>query len=249
MSMIQVTGLTKSFGDHLVLNDVSFSVEEGQVVAVIGPSGMGKSTLLRCLIGLETSDKADIVIEGKTMLSASGANPPAAEQRKLRARMGMVFQGFNLFAHMNVMKNMITAPIQVKKKSKVDAEKRAQELLKLVGLVDKAQAMPSQLSGGEKQRIAIARAMMMDPDILLFDEPTSSLDPQLTAEVLNVMKVLAKQNMTMLVVTHEMGFAKEVADKVLFMGNKTVLESGTPKYIFDECPNPTVRDFVDSVLK
>ncbi len=246
--MIQVEGLCKSFGDNLILSDVSFAVERGQTIAVIGPSGMGKSTLLRCLIGLETADAGRIVIEGEPLLD--DVNPvPAAMQRKLRLRMGMVFQGFNLFSHMNVMRNMTAAPIQVQKVEKAEAARRARELLKLVGLSDKETAMPSQLSGGEKQRVAIARAMMMNPDILLFDEPTSSLDPQLTAEVLAVMRVLAEQRMTMLVVTHEMGFAREAADLVLFMGNKTVLERGTPQYIFSDCPNPTVRDFVDSVLK
>lgn len=246
--MIQVEGLCKSFGDNLILSDVSFAVERGQTIAVIGPSGMGKSTLLRCLIGLETADAGRIVIEGEPLLD--DVNPvPAAMQRKLRLRMGMVFQGFNLFSHMNVMRNMTAAPIQVQKVEKAEAARRARELLKLVGLSDKETAMPSHLSGGEKQRVAIARAMMMNPDILLFDEPTSSLDPQLTAEVLAVMRVLAEQRMTMLVVTHEMGFAREAADRVLFMGNKTVLERGTPQYIFSDCPNPTVRDFVDSVLK
>lgn len=248
MAMIEVDHLNKSFGEHTVLNDVCFSVDAGEVVAVIGPSGMGKSTLLRCLIGLESPDSAEIRIDGQTLLSAEN-DPDANVKRTLRSRMGMVFQSFNLFLHMNVMENMIKAPVYVKKMAKADAEKRAMELLDMVGLKDRADAMPSELSGGEKQRVAIARAMMMDPEILLFDEPTSSLDPQLTAEVLNVMKLLAAKHMTMLVVTHEMGFAREVADKVLFMGNKTVLEAGDPKYIFETCENPTVRGFVDSVLK
>lgn len=248
MSMIEVSNLSKSFGSQLILQNVCFTVEEGQVVAVIGPSGMGKSTLLRCLIGLEEPDTGSIAIEGQ-LLRSDDTPPSAEQQRKLRSRMGMVFQGFNLFAHMDVMTNLVNAPIHVLKKDRQIAEKHAMELLQMVGLSDKANAMPSQLSGGEKQRVAIARAMMMEPDIMLFDEPTSSLDPQLTADVLNVMKLLASQHMTMLVVTHEMGFAKEVASNVLFMGNKTVLESGTPQYIFDECPNPVVRSFVDSVLK
>ena len=248
MAMIEVNHLNKSFGDHVVLRDVSFSVEPGEVVAVIGPSGMGKSTLLRCLIGLEAPDSAEIRIDGQTLLSPEN-EPNAAEKRALRSRMGMVFQSFNLFLHMNVMENMTKAPVHVKKLSKSEAVKRALELLDMVGLKERANAMPSELSGGEKQRVAIARAMMMEPEILLFDEPTSSLDPQLTAEVLNVMKLLASRHMTMLVVTHEMGFAREVADKVLFMGNKTVLESGSPAYIFETCENPVVRGFVDSVLK
>ena len=248
MAMIEVSGLYKSFGDNQILNDVSFTVDRGETIAVIGLSGMGKSTLLRCLIGLESADKANITVDGQTLLSDTEV-VPAAQQRALRARMGMVFQGFNLFQHMNVMKNMITAPMQVKKMDKASAEKRARELLELVGLPGKEKSMPSQLSGGEKQRVAIARAMMLDPEILLFDEPTSSLDPQLTAEVLSVMKKLAAQKMTMIVVTHEMGFAKEVATQVLFMGNKTVLAQGTPKAIFEDSTNAVVRDFVDSVLK
>lgn len=248
MAMMEVTGLSKSFDENQILNNVCFTVDRGETIAVIGPSGMGKSTLLRCLIGLETADAGNIVIDGQQLLSDK-ETVPAAKQRELRARMGMVFQSFNLFAHMNVMKNMITAPMQVKKMDRAAAEKRARELLALVGLPGKEKSMPSQLSGGEKQRVAIARAMMLDPEILLFDEPTSSLDPQLTAEVLSVMKKLAEQKMTMIVVTHEMGFAKEVATQVLFMGNKTVLAQGTPKEIFEDSRDPVVRDFVDSVLK
>ena len=207
MHMIEVKGLQKAFGSEQVLKDVSFTVDKGETVAVIGYSGAGKSTMLRCLIDLEKADGGDVLIEGEPLIQ-NGRYAEDKTARRICGKMGMVFQSFNLFPHMTVMGNLIGAPMTVKKEDKQQAVARAKEKLKLVGLADKADAHPSELSGGQKQRVAIARALMMDPDMLLFDEPTSSLDPQLTAEVLAVIKELAKGKMTMIIVTHEMGFAR-----------------------------------------
>ncbi len=247
MRMIEVKGLQKAFGSEQVLKDVSFTVEKGETVAVIGYSGAGKSTMLRCLIDLEKADGGDVLIEGEPLIQ-NGRYADDKTARRICGKMGMVFQSFNLFPHMTVMGNLIGAPVAVKKEDKQQAMARAREKLKLVGLEDKADAHPSELSGGQKQRVAIARALMMDPDMLLFDEPTSSLDPQLTAEVLSVIKELAKGNMTMIIVTHEMGFAREVADKVLFMGQGRVIEQGPPQALFGNPKDQRVKDFIQSIL-
>ena len=247
MHMIEVKGLQKAFGSEQVLKDVSFTVDKGETVAVIGYSGAGKSTMLRCLIDLEKADGGDVLIEGEPLIQ-NGRYADDKTARRICAKMGMVFQSFNLFPHMTVMGNLIGAPMTVKKEDKQQAIARAKEKLKLVGLEDKADAHPSELSGGQKQRVAIARALMMDPDMLLFDEPTSSLDPQLTAEVLAVIKELAKGTMTMIIVTHEMGFAREVADKVLFMGEGRVIEQGPPQELFGSPKDQRVKDFIQSIL-
>ena len=234
MHMIEVKGLQKAFGSEQVLKDVSFTVDKGETVAVIGYSGAGKSTMLRCLIDLEKADGGDVLIEGEPLIQ----NGRYAEDKTARRICG----------NMTVMGNLIGAPMTVKKEDKQQAVARAKEKLKLVGLADKADAHPSELSGGQKQRVAIARALMMDPDMLLFDEPTSSLDPQLTAEVLAVIKELAKGKMTMIIVTHEMGFAREVADKVLFMGEGRVIEQGPPQEMFGSPKDQRVKDFIQSIL-
>ena len=247
MHMIEVKGLQKAFGSEQVLKDVSFTVDKGETVAVIGYSGAGKSTMLRCLIDLEKADGGDVLIEGEPLIQ-NGRYAEDKTARRICGKMGMVFQSFNLFPHMTVMGNLIGAPMTVKKEDKQQAVARAKEKLKLVGLADKADAHPSELSGGQKQRVAIARALMMDQDMLLFDEPTSSLEPQLTAEVLAVIKELAKGKMTMIIVTHEMGFAREVADKVLFMGEGRVIEQGPPQEMFGSPKDQRVKDFIQSIL-
>jgi len=247
MSILEVRSLKKSFGEFEVLQDVSFTVEKGDAIAVIGPSGSGKSTMLRCLIGLERADGGDIVIDGVPLMD-NGVYANDKQMRACCARMGMVFQSFNLFPHMTVMDNLVSAPVMVKKMEKAAATERAKELLHDVGLLDKKDVYPSALSGGQKQRVAIARALMMDPDLLLFDEPTSSLDPQLTAEVLAVMKKLVAKRMTMIVVTHEMGFAREAADKVMFMGDKRIIEMGPTEQIFDHPSDPRIKEFIQSIL-
>jgi len=247
MKMIEVNRLQKAFGSEAVLKDVTFSVEKGETVAVIGYSGAGKSTMLRCLIDLEKADGGDILIEGEALVK-DGRYPDEKQARRICRKMGMVFQSFNLFPHLTVMGNLIGAPVTVNKEEKQSAMARAKEKLELVGLADKAAAYPGELSGGQKQRVAIARALMMEPDMLLFDEPTSSLDPQLTAEVLAVIKQLAEKKMTMIIVTHEMGFAREVADKVVFMGEGHVIEQGPPKELFTNPKDQRVRDFIESIL-
>lgn len=247
MKMIEVNRLQKAFGSEAVLKDVSFSVEKGETVAVIGYSGAGKSTMLRCLIDLEKADGGDILIEGEALVK-DGRYPDEKQARRICRKMGMVFQSFNLFPHLTVMGNLIGAPVTVNKEEKQSVMARAKEKLELVGLADKAAAYPGELSGGQKQRVAIARALMMEPDMLLFDEPTSSLDPQLTAEVLAVIKQLAEKKMTMIIVTHEMGFAREVADKVVFMGEGHVIEQGPPKELFTNPKDQRVRDFIESIL-
>lgn len=240
--MIKVENLYKSFGDNKVLNGVSEHIKEGEKVVVIGPSGGGKSTFLRCLNLLETPTSGKILIEGEDITKKD------ADIDKLRQKMGMVFQQFNLFPHLNVMDNIILAPVQTKKMTKEQAKQKAFELLKKVGLEDRAHSFPNQLSGGQKQRIAIVRALAMEPDIMLFDEPTSALDPEMVGEVLNVMKELADDGMTMVVVTHEMSFAKEVASKVLFMDGGIIAESGTPKEIFENPKNERTQSFLSRVL-
>ena len=240
--MIRVNNLHKSFEKNEVLKGINEHIEKGEVVVVIGPSGSGKSTFLRCLNLLEVPTSGEIIFEGKNITDKK------VDINKIREKMGMVFQQFNLFPHKTVLDNLTIAPIKVKGVSKADAEKKAKELLDRVGLLNKADAYPSSLSGGQKQRIAIARALAMDPDVMLFDEPTSALDPEMVGEVLNVMKELAKEGMTMVVVTHEMGFAREVGDRILFMDKGNIMEEGTPEEIFSNPKNPRTIDFLSRVL-
>ena len=247
MSVIEVEGLQKSFGRLQVLKDISFQVEQGDCVAIIGPSGSGKSTLLRCLIELETADGGSIRIHGQPLVER-GIYAPAAKTRPIIARMGMVFQQFNLYPHLNVVDNLELAPKLVKGLRGAELRGRSLELLGKVGLAEKASSFPGQLSGGQQQRVAIARALMMEPEILLFDEPTSALDPELTGEVLSVMKELARERMTMVVVTHEMGFARDAANRVLFMHDGCILEEGSPEQIFSIPKKERTRAFLQSVL-
>ena len=239
---IKVENLIKNFGHLKVIRGISTEIYEGEVVCVIGPSGSGKSTFLRCLNRLEDVTKGTIIIDGNNITDKK------ADINKIRENIGMVFQHFNLFANMNVMRNLMLAPVDLKKQTKDDAKETALKLLDTVGLSDKADYYPSQLSGGQKQRVAIARALAMNPDIMLFDEPTSALDPEMVGEVLAVMKKLAKEGMTMVVVTHEMGFAREVADRVMFIDEGVVLEEGTPEEIFNNPQNPRTIDFLNKVL-
>ena len=240
--MIHVSNLHKSFGKNDVLKGIDEHIKKGEVVVVIGPSGSGKSTFLRCLNLLEEPTSGKIVFEGNDITDKK------VDINKIREKMGMVFQQFNLFPHKTVLQNLTIAPIKVKNMSKEQAEKKAMELLERVGLTNKATAYPSSLSGGQKQRIAIARALAMEPDVMLFDEPTSALDPEMVGEVLTVMKDLAKEGMTMVVVTHEMGFAREVGDRILFMDNGNIVEQGTPEEIFSNPKNPRTIDFLSKVL-
>ncbi|MBQ0139124.1 MAG: amino acid ABC transporter ATP-binding protein [Kurthia sp.] len=241
--MIEINQLKKSFGSNEVLKSITFAVEKNEVVAVIGPSGSGKSTMLRSLVHLETIDAGSIAIDGQ-FLAENGHYPKTKAIKEITAKTGMVFQHFNLFPHLSVKENLETAPKLVKKLSKEQLGNLSADLLKKVGLADKEHAMPGSLSGGQKQRVAIARALMMNPEILLFDEPTSALDPELTGEVLKVMKDLAKENMTMIVVTHEMGFAREVADRVVFMDGGEIVEAGTPDEIFNNPQHPRTQAFL-----
>ena len=238
--MIAVKNLQKSFGDLKVLDGIDLNVEQGDVIVLVGPSGCGKSTFLRCLTHLEEPTGGQIFLDGREVVDR--------EIDHVRSRMGMVFQHFNLFPHMTVKKNITLAPVLLKKKSQAEAYKQAMELLERIGLADKADEYPNMLSGGQKQRIAIVRALAMDPDVLLFDEPTSALDPEMVGEVLELMKVLAKQGMTMVVVTHEMGFAKEVATRVIFIDNGKIQEDKPPQEFFTNPENPRLRDFLSKVL-
>ena len=239
---IRVRDLKKDFGDLQVLKGVSIDVCEGEVVCIIGPSGSGKSTLLRCLNKLEESTSGEIIVDDCYITDKK------TNINKVRENIGMVFQHFNLFANMNVLRNLMLAPVDLKKATKEEAEKNALKLLETVGLSDKAEYYPSQLSGGQKQRVAIARALAMKPDIMLFDEPTSALDPEMVGDVLEVMKALAKEGMTMVVVTHEMGFAREVSDRVIFIDEGIIMEEGTPEQIFQNPQNPRTIDFLNKVL-
>ena len=239
---IHVENLEKKFGSLEVLKDISVDINEGEVVVVIGPSGSGKSTLLRCLNRLEKATSGRIVIDGTDILDKN------TDINRVRENIGMVFQHFNLFKNMNIMDNMTLAPTQLKKCSKEEAEKRAGAMLERVGLSDKADSYPSQLSGGQKQRVAIARALCMQPDIMLFDEPTSALDPEMVGEVLKVMRDLADGGMTMVIVTHEIGFAREVADRVIFMDGGYIVEEGTPEEVLLNPKEPRTIDFLDKVL-
>lgn len=240
--MIKVKNLKKHFGELEVLRGIDEHISQGEVVVVIGPSGSGKSTFLRCLNLLET------VTEGEVYVDDELINDPGADINKIRQKMGMVFQQFNLFPHLTIMENITLAPVLLKRMSKEQAVKRGQELLARVNLAEKADAYPVQLSGGQKQRVAIARALAMDPEIMLFDEPTSALDPEMVGEVLDVMKDLAKSGMTMVIVTHEMGFAREVATRVLFMDQGVVMESGAPEQVFGNPQNERTRNFLSKVL-
>ena len=239
---IHVSHLKKNYGRLEVLRDVSTDIREGAVVVIIGPSGSGKSTFLRCMNRLEDITSGEVVVDGVRITDRS------VDINKVRENVGMVFQHFNLFANMNVLRNLTLAPVDLKKADKATAERSAMRLLERVGLADKAHAFPSQLSGGQKQRVAIARALAMNPDIMLFDEPTSALDPEMVGEVLEVMKELAREGMTMVIVTHEMGFAREVADRVLFMDGGYIIEEGTPAQVFGSPQNPRTKDFLNKVL-
>ena len=240
--LIQVQNLGKSFGDMEVLKGITVDINEGDVVFVVGPSGSGKSTFLRCLNRLEEPTAGKITFEGIDITD------PKTDIDKHRQRMGMVFQQFNLFPHMTVMKNLTIAPMKLQGKSQAEAEATAVELLTRVGLADRAEAYPSQLSGGQKQRIAIVRALCMKPDVMLFDEPTSALDPEMVGEVLSVMRELARERMTMVVVTHEMGFAKEVANRVMFMDEGYFMEENNPKDFFENPQNERLKNFLSKVL-
>ena len=240
--MIDVKNLTKSFGNLEVLKGVSQHINKGERVVLIGPSGSGKSTFLRCLNLLETPTSGEIIFEGQSITDEK------CDINKIRQKMGMVFQHFNLFPNMTILKNITLAPVRTGLMNKEQAEKKARELLKRVGLEDKADSYPAQLSGGQKQRIAIVRALCMQPEVMLFDEPTSALDPEMVGEVLDVMKELAKTGMTMVCVTHEMGFAREVADRVLFMDEGKILEEGTPAEIFTSPKEQRTKDFLNKVL-
>ncbi|HBL64031.1 MAG TPA: glutamine ABC transporter ATP-binding protein [Oscillibacter sp.] len=240
--MISVKDLHKSFGGVTVLDGISTQVERGDVVCIIGPSGSGKSTFLRCLNRLETPDSGQILLDGVDLTD------PRTDLDRQRMKMGMVFQQFNLFPHMTVLKNLTLAPMLLKKESQQTAEQRAMALLDRVGLADRAGEYPARLSGGQKQRIAIVRALCMEPEVLLFDEPTSALDPEMVGEVLDVMKELAQSGMTMVVVTHEMGFAREVASRVLFMDQGVIMEENRPGALFENPQSPRLRSFLSKVL-
>ena len=240
--IIKIEGLRKRFGDNEVLKGITTSVKKGEVVAIIGPSGCGKSTFLRSINLLEEPTGGEVFLDGEKI------NTPDADIDKIRERLGMVFQNFNLFPHMTVLDNITLAPIKVRKTPKDEAEAAARKILETVGLSDKENSYPSSLSGGQKQRVAIARALAMEPEVMLFDEPTSALDPEMVGEVLNVMKKLAEEGMTMVIVTHEMGFAREVADRVLFIDQGVVMEQGTPEELFGNPQNERTKSFLSKVL-
>ena len=240
--MIDVKNLSKAFGDNLVLNDISEHIYPGDKVVIIGPSGSGKSTFLRCLNLMETPTDGTIAFDGTEITD------PKTDIDSVRRKMGMVFQHFNLFPNMTIKKNITLAPVRTKLMTQAEADERAMQLLRRVGLEEKADAYPSQLSGGQKQRIAIVRALAMNPKVLLFDEPTSALDPEMVGEVLAVMKELADEGMTMVVVTHEMGFAREVGNRILFMDGGKIVEQGTPQEIFGSPQHPRLQDFLSKVL-
>ena len=247
-TMVKMENVQKNFGDLQVLKDISLELKQGEVVAIIGPSGSGKSTLLRCLNRLETVNGGSVAIEGEYLVK-DGKYVEEAEARRICGKMGMVFQQFNLFPHMTVLDNLLEAPLIVKKIPREEILPEAEELLAKVGLAEKKDVYPSRLSGGQQQRVAIARALAMNPDIMLFDEPTSSLDPELTGEVLKTMRNLAEENMTMIVVTHEMGFAREVATRVIFMADGIVQEEGTPEELFGNPKNERLKAFLKSILR
>lgn len=240
--MIRINNLCKSFGANRVLNNITTEIKKGEVVVVIGPSGSGKSTFLRCMNLLEIPTSGEIIFEGQNITDTK------TDINKIRTKLGMVFQQFNLFPHKTVVENIMVSPVMVKKVAKENAYQKAVSLLKMVGLAEKENAYPSSLSGGQQQRIAIARALAMEPDVMLFDEPTSALDPEMVGEVLNVMKDLANEGMTMVIVTHEMGFAREVGDRILFMDQGKILEEGCPDELFSNPQHARTRDFLSKVL-
>jgi len=240
--VINITNLYKNFGDLEVLKNISTEIKKGEIISIIGPSGSGKSTFLRCINKLEEPSSGHIYIDGMDLMDKN------TDINKVRERVGMVFQHFNLFPNMTVLDNLTLSPIMVKKESKEEAEKYALSLLEKVGLSDKANSYPTQLSGGQKQRIAIARALAMKPEVILFDEPTSALDPEMIKEVLDVMRDLAKEGMTMLIVTHEMGFARNVGNRILFMDNGEIIEDCSPKDFFENPTNERIKDFLNKVL-
>ena len=240
--MINVENLSKNFGNLKVLKNISTTINKGEIISIIGPSGSGKSTFLRCINKLEEPTEGHIYIDGMDLMDKN------TDINKIRERVGMVFQHFNLFPNMTVLENLTLSPTIVKKESKEEAEKYALYLLQKVGLSDKANSYPTQLSGGQKQRIAIARALAMKPEVILFDEPTSALDPEMIKEVLDVMRDLAKEGMTMLIVTHEMGFAKNVGNRILFMDNGEIIEDCSPKDFFENPTNERIKDFLNKVL-
>jgi glutamate transport system ATP-binding protein len=240
--LVQLTDVRKSFGDNLVLDAIDLSIGAGEAIVIAGPSGSGKSTMLRCMNGLESVDSGTVVVDGRRI------DPQSKEIQKIRADIGMVFQQFNLFPHKSVLENVTLAPIKVKGVDPAAARERAHELLKLVGIPEKASASPADLSGGQQQRVAIARALAMDPKLMLFDEPTSALDPEMIREVLDVMRDLAKGGMTMVVVTHEMGFAREVCDRIVFIDEGKIVEEGPPAEFFANAKSPRAREFVDKII-
>lgn len=240
--MLKVKDLKKSFGNHEVLKGIDEEIKKGEVVCVIGPSGSGKSTFLRCLNLLEEPTSGDVILDDEKI------NDPKVDINQVRQKLGMVFQNFNLFPHKTVLENIIMAPVQVAKVSEEEAKAKAMKLLETVGLADKADAYPKSLSGGQQQRVAIVRALAMEPEAMLFDEPTSALDPEMVGDVLDVMKELADEGMTMVIVTHEMGFAKEVADRVIFMDGGYIVEEGTPLEIFENPKEERVKEFLSKVL-
>ena len=240
--MINIENLSKNFGNLKVLKNISTTINKGEIISIIGPSGSGKSTFLRCINKLEEPTEGHIYIDGMDLMDKK------TDINKIRERVGMVFQHFNLFPNMTVLENLTLSPIMVKKESKDEAEKYALYLLEKVGLLDKAKSYPTQLSGGQKQRIAIARALAMKPEVILFDEPTSALDPEMIKEVLDVMRDLAKEGMTMLIVTHEMGFARNVGNRILFMDNGEIIEDCSPKDFFENPSNERIKDFLNKVL-
>ena len=241
-TLLFVEGLTKAYGDHVVLDNISTEVKRGEVIAIIGPSGCGKSTFLRSLNQLEKITSGCILFEGVDITGSS------VDINNIRRKIGMVFQQFNLFPHMTIKENIMFAPVKLKEMTREEASKKAEELLKRVGLLDKADAYPDMLSGGQKQRIAIARTLAMNPDLILFDEPTSALDPEMVEEVLELMNELTQEGMTMIVVTHEMGFAREVANRVMFIDEKHIKEEGTPVEIFENPKSPRLKEFLSKVL-
>ena len=241
-TLLFVEGLTKAYGDHVVLDNISTEVKRGEVIAIIGPSGCGKSTFLRSLNQLEKITSGCILFEGVDITGSS------VDINNIRRKIGMVFQQFNLFPHMTIKENIMFAPVKLKEMTREEASKKAEDLLERVGLLDKADAYPDMLSGGQKQRIAIARTLAMNPDLILFDEPTSALDPEMVGEVLELMNELAQEGMTMIVVTHEMGFAREVANRVMFIDEKHIKEEGTPEEIFENPKSPRLKEFLSKVL-
>jgi glutamate transport system ATP-binding protein len=241
--LIEIEHVRKSFGSQLVLDGIDLSIETGEAVVIAGPSGSGKSTLLRCINGLETIDEGDIQFAGRSIPGAG------KDLYRLRAEIGMVFQSFNLFAHKSVLQNITLGPIQVKGISREEAARAAGELLERVGIPEKAEAFPVELSGGQQQRVAIARALAMEPKLMLFDEPTSALDPEMIREVLDVLRDLARDGMTMIVVTHEMGFAREVCDRIAFMDEGKIVEEGAPEVFFEGAKSQRVKEFVDKIIR